>query len=402
MNQEKQIYSITEITLYIKGLIEQNPALTRVYVRGEISNYKRHSSGHHYLTLKDEGAVLSCAMFRSDAAKMRFQPENGMKVIAHGRIGLFPRNGQYQLYIDTLVPDGVGDLALAFEQLKKKLQAEGLFDPERKKVLPQFPEKIALITSPTGAAVRDMIRILKKRFPIADVLVCPVHVQGGEAAGEIAEMIHYVNQKKMADVIIVGRGGGSMEDLWAFNCENVARAIAKSVIPVVSAVGHEPDVTISDFVADVRAATPSNAAEITVPDQAAVLQHIAQLEFRSRQMIQNRLSSAEAALRNMMNRRVLKSPAGVFEERKMLLDLYNERMSSALQQIMSRQRERFCTAMAKVDALSPLKVLARGYSIVMNTDGKVLKTAESVKIGEMVQVRIKKGTLCCEVKERQK
>lgn len=265
--ESNYIYTVTALNEYIKDLLDSDAGLAAVTVRGEVSNYKAYPSGHHYFSLKDETGALKCVMFKGSAIHLRFRPQNGMKVIAMGRVGVFPRDGVYQLYVSAMVPDGVGDLHAAFEQLKEKLQREGLFDLSHKKPLPAYPRKIALVTSPVGAAVRDMLRILEARWPLTQVCVLPVRVQGSEAAGEISRAIDYANAHQVADLIITGRGGGSMEDLWCFNEEIVARAIYRSQIPVISAVGHEPDVTIADFVADVRAATPSNAAELAVPDQ---------------------------------------------------------------------------------------------------------------------------------------
>ena len=275
---ENKILSISQINEYIRGTMDRDPLLTNVFVRGEISNYKLYPSGHHYFTLKDENAALKCVMFKGNAFRLRFRPENGMKVIASGKISVFPRDGAYQLYCTTLTVDGIGDLHIAFEQLKKKLQEQGLFDPAHKKVIPQYPKTIGIVTSPAGAAVHDMIRVLRKRFPISNVRLIPVRVQGEEAPEEIAAAIRYANYYRLADVLIVGRGGGSIEDLWAFNEEIVAHAIYESDIPIISAVGHEPDVTISDFVADLRAATPSNAAELAVPDQYALQQTLDSLQ----------------------------------------------------------------------------------------------------------------------------
>ncbi|MBQ8974515.1 MAG: exodeoxyribonuclease VII large subunit, partial [Oscillospiraceae bacterium] len=277
----ERVYSVSEINSIVKGLVESSPELVRVYVTGELSNYKMYPSGHHYFTMKDSGGALKCVMFRSSTERLKFRPENGMKVIAQGRVSVYPRDGAYQLYVEKLSADGLGDLHIAYEQLKQKLFEEGLFDPEHKKPLPAFPERIAVITSGAGAAVRDVIRILGQRYPMTKVIVMPVRVQGTEAPPEIVGAIRYANKYKVADLLIVGRGGGSIEDLWAFNDERVARAIYASEIPVISAVGHEPDFTIADFVADVRAATPSNGAEIAVPDKAELLELLRQYESRS-------------------------------------------------------------------------------------------------------------------------
>ena len=270
----QNVLSITQLTEYIRGRLDDDPFLGQVAVRGEISNYKVYPSGHHYFTLKDEGAALKCVMFKGNAMRLRFRPDNGMKVIAMGKVTVYPRDGAYQLYCAAMAMDGVGDLYAAFEQLKKKLAAQGLFDPAHKKPLPKCPGTIGIVTSSAGAAVHDMLRILRKRYPLTKVRLLPVRVQGAEAPGEIAAAIRYANRYKLADLLIVGRGGGSIEDLWAFNDELVAHAIYESEIPVISAVGHEPDVTISDYVADLRAATPSNAAELAVPDQDALRQNL--------------------------------------------------------------------------------------------------------------------------------
>ena len=277
---EAKIYSVSEVNGYIKAQMDRDGLLAGLCIRGEISNYKVYPSGHHYFSLKDGGGAIRCVLFRGAASALRFRPENGMQVLATGRVTVFPRDGAYQLYCERLTPEGVGDLYVAFEQLKRKLQAEGLFDPAHKKPLPQFPGRIAIVTSAAGAAIHDMLRILGKRYPLTKVILLPVRVQGAEAPAEIAGAIRYVNRHQLADLIITGRGGGSMEDLWAFNDERVARMIYRSEIPVISAVGHEPDVTISDFVADLRAATPSNAAELAVPDQGELRERLLSLQTR--------------------------------------------------------------------------------------------------------------------------
>lgn len=396
----QQPVSVTELTQYIKLLFDRDDVLSAITVRGELSNYKMHSSGHHYFTLKDDGAVISCVMFRGDASHLRFRPESGMKVILSGRVSLFPKSGQYQIYVSDMQPDGVGALYIAFEQLKKKLQEEGLFDAARKKPLPRFPRKIALVTSPTGAAVRDMIRVLRHRYPLADILVCPVRVQGEGAAKEIAEMLDYVNELRLADLIITGRGGGSIEDLWAFNEETTARAIYRSDIPVISAVGHEPDVTIADFVADLRAATPSNGAELAVPDGAelrvrlsSAFSHLAQLGLRQLQQRQQQLDAVK-------KKKVLSSPYGYLNERRMLLSLLTQRLESGMQRQTDGKRRNYTAAAARLDALSPLKVLSRGYSMVSDGQG-VVKSAKSVRLGQSLTVTFSDGCVGCAVQEVQ-
>ena len=290
------VYTVSQVNGYVKGLMDGDELLTGLLVRGEISNYKRYPSGHHYFSLKDEEGALRCVMFRGEAARLRFRPENGMRVVAFGRVSVYPRDGAYQLYCQELMQDGRGALDEAFERLRRRLEAEGPFDEANKQPLPEYPGKIALVTSPAGAAVRDMLRILGARWPLAEVLVVPVRVQGQEAAGEISAAIHHLNNRADIDLIITGRGGGSKEDLWAFNEEAVARAIYLSNIPVISAVGHEPDVTIADYAADLRAATPSNGAELAVPDQGAERRRLAQLNHRLARALQGRLEGARLGL----------------------------------------------------------------------------------------------------------
>ena len=296
------VYTVSQVNNYVKSLMDGDGLLTGLLVRGEISNYKCYASGHHYFSLKDEQGSLRCVMFRGEAARLRFRPANGMQVVAFGRVSVYPRDGAYQLYCNELIPDGRGSLDEAFERLRRRLEGEGLFDEDNKQPMPEYPKKIALVTSPSGAAVRDMLRILGARWPLSEVLVVPVRVQGQEAAGEIAAAIHRLNNRADIDLIITGRGGGSKEDLWAFNEEVVARAIYISNIPVISAVGHEPDVTIADYVADLRAATPSNAAELAVPDQADERARLAQLSGRLARSVQARLGGARRELDRLKNK----------------------------------------------------------------------------------------------------
>lgn len=392
-----QPVSVTQLTQYIKLLLDRDEILSQACVRGELSNYKIHSSGHHYFTLKDEGAVISCVMFRSDAMRLRFRPETGMKVILSGRVSLFPKSGQYQIYVSHMQPDGVGDLAVAFEQLKKKLSAEGLFDPARKKPLPRYPGTVALVTSPTGAAVQDMIRILGRRWPLARVLVCPVRVQGAGAAEEIAAMLDYVDGHDLADVIITGRGGGSMEDLWAFNEEIVARAIARCDIPVISAVGHEPDVTIADFAADVRAATPSNGAEIAVCDQSELRDVLGQLTVRLTRAQDRRISALTDRLNRLKASPVMRSPEGAIQQRELLLELLRQRLEHAGTRRFQQEEQRLARLAGRLDALSPLKVLARGYALASREDGTVIRAAGELAPGEPIRLRLGQGSARCTV-----
>ena len=393
-----KIYTVTELNKYIKGIIDEDALLSEVYVSGELSNYKIYPSGHHYFTMKDQEGALRCVMFRGAASSVKFRPDNGMKVIAFGRISVYPRDGAYQFYVSRMIPDGVGDLSVAFEQLKQKLYAEGLFDQRYKKPLPRFPKRIAVITSGAGAAVRDVIRVLGKRYPMAKVIVMPVRVQGVEAPAEIVGAIRYANRHNVADVIITGRGGGSLEDLWAFNEEIVARAIFASKIPVISAVGHEPDVTISDFVADLRAATPSNGAELCVPDQSELREYLSGLDIRMAQALGREISRRRQQLEDISQKRVLRSPINYIEDRRVALDHIQRRLTAAQTNMLGAGRRRYVEYAAKLDALSPLKVLGRGYAIAAK-GGKVIKSAADVKKGDRISIRLKEDSINCTVEE---
>ena len=394
------IYAVSEVNGLIKDLIDGTPQLSGLYIRGELSNYKIYPSGHHYFTLKDGQSALRCVMFKSSAMKLRFRPENGMQAVVFGRISVFPRDGAYQLYCTQLSPDGVGDLYVAFEQLKQKLQQEGLFDPAHKKPLPPYPQRIAIVTSGAGAAVHDMIRILRRRYPIAKVLLLPVRVQGAEAPPEIVGAIRYANRWKLGDVLITGRGGGSMEDLWAFNEECVARAIYRSQIPVISAVGHEPDVTIADFVADLRAATPSNGAELAVPDQNELYAWLDGLAKRLEKGTGSLLARRRKDLERLGRSRMLTDPGAYFRDRRLLLDYQGQRLGHGAGQILSRARERLARDSAALDAMSPLKVLGRGYSIARNENGTLIASVKDAAPGERLELRLSDGSLACRVEER--
>ena len=391
------IYTVTQVNHAIKLLLEDQDAFRNLYIQGELSNYKRYPSGHHYFTLKDADGVLSAVMFRSDAARLRFQPENGMKVIARGRISVYPQRGQYQMYVADMMPDGIGALTIAFEQLKQRLYQEGLFDEGHKKPIPRLPARIAVVTSPTGAAVRDILRILKQRYPIAHVVIYPVLVQGKEAAGQIAAAIEAVNRRHDADVMIVGRGGGSLEDLWAFNEEIVARAIYASEIPVISAVGHEPDVTISDFVADARASTPSNAAEIAVPDQEELRRRLGALQTRMEQSERKRVKNLREQFEKTARSRVLQDPMAFIDDKRLLLDYTQKNLASLARQQTAHRMQQFASLAAKLDALSPLSVLGRGYAVARTEDGQILRTAQDVSVGEKIEVLLGQGSLNCTV-----
>lgn len=390
---EQQIYSVTQVNTYIQSMMDSDRLLAGLCVRGELSNYKVYPSGHHYFSLKDATGALRCVMFKSSALRLRFRPENGMKVLAMGRISVFPRDGAYQLYCTGLTPDGVGDLHVAFEQIKAKLQAEGLFDPAHKKPLPRYPGVIAIVTSSAGAAVHDMLRILRKRYPLSKVLLLPVRVQGAEAPAELCGAIRYVNRWNLADLIITGRGGGSLEDLWAFNDETLARTIYESRIPVISAVGHEPDVTISDYVADLRAATPSNAAELAVPDQAELVRRLRSITSAMGAQLSRQVKLNRKRLEVLASSRPLQSPTAYVDERRLLLDGVQRRLCTAQQQTLAGSRQRCVRLAAALDAMSPLKVLTRGYAMAQTEDGRLLRTVEQTSPGGRFTLHLADGRI---------
>lgn len=390
---QQHIFAVSEVNGLIKDLIDGTPQLSGLYIRGELSNYKIYPSGHHYFTLKDGQSALRCVMFKSSAVKLRFRPENGMQAVVFGRISVFPRDGAYQLYCTQLSPDGVGDLYVAFEQLKQKLQQEGLFDPAHKKPLPLYPQRIAIVTSGAGAAVHDMIRILRRRYPLAKVILLPVRVQGAEAPPEIAGAIRYADKWKIGDVIITGRGGGSMEDLWAFNDERVARAIYACETPVISAVGHEPDVTISDFVADARASTPSNAAEIAVPDQVELRRQLSDLAERMTGSEASRLQALRERVDALGRKRVLTDQLAYVQDKRMELLHLQQRLGDLANAEIARKQKSFTALAASLDAMSPLKVLGRGYAVARNEAGQVLKSSGETHIGERIHVTLGSGGL---------
>ncbi len=397
----RQIYSVTQINRYIKALLDGDRLLSDVAVRGELSNYKCYASGHHYFSLKDGEGAISCVMFRSAAARLRFQPENGMQVVVTGRVAVYPQRGQYQLYADTMAPDGLGELYLAFEQRKEKLYREGLFDSGHKRPLPAYPGTIALITSPSGAAVRDMIRILGVRWPMSRVRVIPSRVQGEEAPGELIAALQWANAVRAADLLIIGRGGGSAEDLWAFQDEGLARAIYASEIPVISAVGHEPDVSISDFVADLRAATPSNAAELAVPDREEVSAELLQMKRRMARAMQGRLETEQRRLECCRESRGLTNPLFPVETRRETLDYLRQRLLVGFAGTVAEQRRRMAGLAASLDALSPLKVLGRGYSVVQDEQGRVLTSVAGAEPGDRLNLRMADGALTCTVEDKE-
>lgn len=390
---EPRIATVSQINGYLKKILDNNLILNDIWIKGEISNFKLHYSGHMYITLKDEGGVLKAVMFKSAAAHMKFMPEDGMRVLARGRISVYEAGGAYQLYITEMIPDGVGALYVAYEKLKKRLEEEGLFKPEYKKPIPKYPEKIGVITATTGAAVRDIINVITRRYPYAEIIIYPSLVQGEGAAPNIVEGIEYFNRTKMADTLIVGRGGGSIEDLWAFNEEIVARAIFASEIPVISAVGHETDFTIADFVADLRAPTPSAAAEISVPSQIELLSYIGAVQQRMRTALAARVEKSRLKL----DRLKLRDPRERIGDRQIEVDNLQRRLENAYSMIAMSKKERLGKAAAKLDALSPLHVMSRGYAIPMNEDGTIIRSAKSLKKDNEFDLRFADGERHCKV-----
>lgn len=395
----QQVLSISQINEYIRTVVDADPMLGNVAVRGEISNYKMYPSGHHYFTLKDDSAALKCVMFRGSAMKLKFRPENGMKVIAMGKISVYPRDGAYQLYCTTMAMDGVGDLHAAFEQMKAKLAAQGLFDEAHKKPIPKYPGIIGIVTSSAGAAIHDILRILAKRYPLTKVRLFPVRVQGVEAPGEIAGAIRYANIHNLADVLIVGRGGGSMEDLWAFNEEIVARAIYDSQIPVISAVGHEPDVSISDYVADLRAATPSNAAELAVPDCDALRQNMDSALSSMGASTARQIKMSKQRLKAFRLHPCLQSPMQYTTQRRNALQVVATKMLALENRYVDAKKHSFVSLTSKLDAMSPLKVLTRGYAMTENVDGQVISSVSQVQVGDNVVVSVYDGSFTAQISQ---
>ena len=394
--------TVTQLTVYLKARLEEDPRLNGVLVSGEISNFTNHyKSGHFYFSLKDERSVLRAVMFARNASRLRFVPQDGMRVLARGRISLYEASGQYQLYVDELQPDGLGALSLAFEQLKEKLRKEGLFAPERKRPLPPFPERVGIITSPTGAAVHDMLTILARRWPLAQVVFCPVQVQGEAAAPQLVEALRRMNEQEAADVILIGRGGGSLEDLWAFNEEIVARAVAASRIPVVSAVGHETDVTICDFAADLRAPTPSAAAELAVPDRAEWMAALQAQRGRMASLMQSRTAALQQRLDLLTASRTLREPLSMTQNRAAELELLRERMHRAQKALLDRKESRAAELTGKLHALSPLSVLARGYALAEKEQEEtttLISSAADLSPGEIFTLRFADGKAVCRAK----
>ncbi len=392
-----QAVSVTELNGIVKGLLDTEPLLNDIYVRGEISNFKAHSSGHFYFSLKDEGGIIRSVMFRSSAVMLPFFPENGMKVIAHGRVSAYVRDGQYQLYVDSMEPDGIGSLYIAFEQLKAKLSAEGLFDESKKKSIPKIPRRVGVITSPTGAAVRDIINITGRRFPYAEIVLYPSLVQGADAPLSLCGGVSYFNETKSVDVIIIGRGGGSLEDLWAFNDEMLARTVFSSDIPVISAVGHETDFTICDFVADMRAPTPSAAAEIAVPDAFELKRKINNIISREEAILSVKIDAYRKRLTSIEHSRTLVSPMNMLEDKRMNVFDISKRLENSVEHILSDRIKSLAAVAGKLSALDPLSVISRGYSAAFNNDGSIIKSVNDVQIGDSVELRVSDGIIKADV-----
>lgn len=398
---EPTVLSVTAVNRYIKRLMEEDSVLTSILVRGEISNFKRHHSGHCYFTLKDSTATIRAVMFKSRAQLLRFAPKDGQQIVAAGQISVFERDGQFQLYVEQLFPDGIGELNLALEQLKERLGAEGLFDETRKQSLPLLPKRIGIVTSPTGAVLRDIYTVAKRRFPGVALVLYPVQVQGPEAPGQIAHAIAVFNNRQDVDVLIVGRGGGSLEELWAFNEEAVVRAIAASHIPVVSAVGHQTDFTLADFAADRRAATPSQAAELVTPDVNEWQRHIINLQTRLVKHFRTELTANRLRLDKCLQSKSLQNPRFLLQDKQQLLDQYMQRLEQSMRQLQTVKRQQLALQLAKLDMLSPLAVLSRGYSLVQNGEGNIIRHAAQVVPGQQLTVLLAKDALRVEVIERE-
>lgn len=397
---ERQALSVTQVNLYVKEVIARDDILCDIIVKGELSNFKAHSSGHMYMSLKDENGVMRAVMFRSNASKLLFKPQNGMKVLARGRVSVYERDGQYQLYIEEMQQEGQGDLYVAFELLKKRLSAEGLFNPDHKKALPKYPKRVGVVTAPTGAAIRDIINVLTRRFAYSDIVLYPVLVQGENSAASIVEAIEYFNKNNAADVLIVGRGGGSIEDLWSFNEECVARTIYNSHIPIVSAVGHEIDFTISDFVADLRAPTPSAAAELVVPSQTELTEKFNNVYKTMYRQAMRAIENRRIVVNACCDRPMFKNPIQRIENQQQRLDNVSFMLESAYKNAANDKKRKFAEVTAKLESLSPLGTLARGYSVAKDSSGKVIKSVTQVADGDEISVRVSDGDIKARVMQK--
>lgn len=400
--QREAPITVTQLNEYIKSLIDRNLFLSNVCVKGEISNFTNHRTGHFYFSIKDENSLIRAVMFRGSASRVKFSPENGMKIIARGSISLFVRDGQYQIYVTEMEPDGIGALYLAFEQLKKKLEFEGLFDVRHKKPLPKIPLRVGVITSPTGAAVRDIINVLGRRFPMANVILYPSLVQGEDAPPQLISGVEYFNKTNSVDVIILGRGGGSIEDLWAFNNEALARAVYASDIPIISAVGHETDFTICDFVADTRAPTPSAAAELAVPDTTELMRKINNIVSHTELIVSKRISQEKQKIKLISERRIFTSPDKYFSDKKMLVSYLNDKIYHSIDTKLSDCRLLLASSSSKLDAMSPLATLSRGYIVGYGKSGSTISSVLDVCVGDDISFRTTDGYIYGNVKEIKK
>lgn len=397
--ETRRIITVSQLNEYIKAVIEGQPVLRSLFVKGEISNFTNHyKTGHFYFTLKDENSLIRCIMFKGFAEKLKFVPENGMKIILHGKVSAYPKDGQYQLYADNMEPDGIGALYIAYEQLKAKLEKEGLFNPIYKKPLPKIPKRVGIITSPTGAAIRDIINILGRRFPYAEGVLYPALVQGDGAPAQLIEGMKYFNAVGNVDVIIIGRGGGSIEDLWAFNDEGLAREIFASKIPVISAVGHETDFTICDFVADRRAPTPSAAAELAVPEIMELKQKILNIIGRMDMLIMHNIKNNRQRLNELAGKRVLNTPDYIVDDRRFQLMNLDARMENGMKYSLSLKKEVFARYTSKLEVLNPMSVISRGYSAVFSDSGQLIKSVDQVEVGDRLNFKTVDGTVSAEVK----
>ena len=396
------VHGVSDVTRFIKNMFDHEALLQNIMVRGEISNFKLYASGHGYFVLKDDKATLRCVLFRRWAEQLPFLPENGMQIIAAGNISVYERDGVYQLYVERVIPDGAGALAAAYEQLKARLSAEGLFDAERKKSLPPFPKTIGIVTSPSGAVLRDIFRVAKRRWPRVRLVLYPAAVQGEEAAAQVAAGILFFNEMYPVDVLIVGRGGGSAEDLWAFNEEIVVRAVAASRIPVISAVGHETDYTLADFAADVRAATPSQAAELAVPDREEMRRHVAGLQARVENARDGWMKAKRARLAALTRQSFFREPQRFLRFFRQRLDTVEERFQRLTEKWHTAKRQRLTSAIEKMELLSPVRVLRRGYGIISTPDGDVIRSIRQVRPEENVEVMLADGRFKARVTEFRK
>lgn len=395
----RAVLTVAQLNAYIKQIIDSNSILSDVYIKGEISNFTNHRTGHFYFTLKDPASLIRAVMFKSAVSKLKFLPENGMKVIVRGRVSAFVRDGQYQIYVEQMEPDGIGSLYIAFEQLKRKLEAEGLFSPARKRPLPKIPTRIGIITSPTGAAVRDMINVTRRRFPLAKIVLFPSLVQGPDAPAQLIAGVDHFNAAMSVDVIIIGRGGGSIEDLWAFNDEALARTVAASAIPVISAVGHETDFTICDFAADMRAPTPSAAAEIAVPDTAELRRKINNIVGHMDLALTRVIGARRTQLAQLSKSRALTSPQNFIDDKRMSLLTLSARLEQDIKLTLTDKRGKFASLTASLEALNPMSVISRGYSAVYDDKGKLIKSVSQINKGDRFTFRTTDGSVVGDVVE---